>query len=269
MKIYSWNVNGLRAVFKKGSIQEFITKEKPDIVLLQEVKVKEDQLTEEQKMYEGYTQVYHSAQKAGYSGTAVWVHRQYASMIENQINTFSKYKDTEGRFVQIDLNNGITVISVYIPNGGKSDEHYVQKIDFIKKLGEHAKRLIKTKRMVVIGGDFNIAHSALDLAEPEKYEGHTHFNHTVRTLLTDYMGNDLVDTYRSRNVNKEGAYTYWDNFDFSLPKGTKPREVNRGWRIDYLFADTELNKKITQAHIHADIFGSDHCPISVTINLKK
>ena len=246
MKIYSWNVNGLRAVHNKGALASFIKKENPCVLLLQEIKAKEEQLPEG-LFTDTYTQFYNSAEKAGYSGVAVWVHKREKKILKDFSKGMPRWKDGEGRVARCDFSNGLTIIGVYVPNGGKSEKAYKEKLEFFKLLAAHAKKLQKDGRKVVITGDFNVARSELDLAEPEKHKDHTHFNDEVRAAMEKLTEAGLVDTYRTRNQDKEGAYTYWDNFSFSLPRGTKPRDVNKGWRLDYILTDPATDKKIKSA----------------------
>ncbi|MCY4577075.1 MAG: exodeoxyribonuclease III [Candidatus Kaiserbacteria bacterium] len=264
MKVYSWNVNGLRAVHNKGALARFIKKEDPDVLLFQEIKVKEEQLPEALPD-PNYTHFYHSAEKAGYSGTAIWVHSRNKKIMRDFSKGMPNWKDTEGRVAQCEFAGKKIVITVYVPNGGKSEEAYQEKLQFLTTLANYVKKLQKDGYRVIVGGDFNVARSEFDLAKPEKHRGHTHFNDEVRSHMEKLIVAGLMDTYRSRNPNQEGAYTYWDNFSFSLPRGTKPRDVNEGWRLDYLLVDPSTDKKITSAAIHQNIFGSDHCPISIVL----
>lgn len=263
MKIYSWNVNGIRAVEKKGALETFLKQEDPDILLIQEIKAKEEQL-DETLTDDSFLRRYHSAEKPGYAGTAIFVHPRLKDQFVSFSTGMPDWDDSEGRIAQCTLSSARVVLTVYVPNGGKSDEAYQEKLAFLTALASYAEHLQKEGNRVVIAGDFNVARSELDLAEPEKHQDHTHFNTEVRAHLEQLTKAGLIDTYRSRNPEKAGAYSYWDNFSFSLPRGTKPRDVNLGWRLDYVFADKTLDASITDASIHQNIFGSDHCPVSIT-----
>ena len=264
MKIYSWNVNGIRAVHNKGALAQFIQKENPDIILFQEIKAKEEQLPEDLQD-PAYTPFYNPAEKAGYAGVAIWIHTRNKKIIKDFSKGMPKWNDTEGRIAQCELTDKKIIITVYVPNGGKSEEAYQEKLQFLTTLATYAKKLQKEGYQVIIGGDFNVARSELDLAKPEKNRDHTHFNSEVRACMEKLIEAELIDTYRTRNPDEEGAYTYWDNFSFSLPRGTRPRDVNEGWRLDYLLTDPTTDQKIQQAKIHQTIFGSDHCPISISL----
>lgn len=264
MKIYSWNVNGIRAVHKKGALDTFLKKEDPDILLIQEIKAKEDQLPED-LTNETYIRCYNPAEKAGYSGVAVWVHPRNRNTVRGFSKGMPEWKDGEGRVIQCELTDGTVVITVYVPNGGKSEEAYREKLEFFTLLAAYAEKLRKDNRHVIVAGDFNVARDELDLAEPEKYRNHTHFNDEVRAHMEKLTKAGLTDTYRTRHPDEEGAYSYWDNFSFSLPRGTKPRDVNIGWRLDYIMVDAKTNKGIKEVCIHQNIFGSDHCPVSIKL----
>ncbi|MDE0243217.1 MAG: exodeoxyribonuclease III [Candidatus Kaiserbacteria bacterium] len=264
MKIYSWNVNGIRAVQRKGALEACIRQENPDILLIQETKAKEEQLDTE-LTDDSFFRTYHSAEKPGYAGTAIFVHPRHKERVVSFSTGMPNWNDTEGRVAQCTLSDNLVVITVYVPNGGKSDAAYQEKLTFLTTLAAYAESLQKDGSRVVIAGDFNVARSELDLAEPEKHREHTHFNEEVRAHMEQLTQANLVDTYRSRNPDQAGAYSYWDNFSFSLPKGTKPRDVNLGWRLDYIFADKTLDASVANAAIHQDIFGSDHCPVSITL----
>lgn len=261
MRVYSWNVNGLRAVHTKGALETFIQKENPDVVLFQEIKVKEEQLPDTLPTAE-YTTFYNPAEKPGYSGVAIWVHNRNHKIFKEFKKGMPRWKDGEGRVAQCFFTNGLVVISVYVPNGGKSPEAYQEKLSFFKLLASYAKALQGKGHRVAICGDFNVARSELDLAEPEKHRDHTHFNDEIRAHMEKLAGVGLVDSYRIRYPDEEGAYSYWDNFSFSLPRGTTPRSVNKGWRLDYCMVDEQLDKKIQAVNIHQKILGSDHCPVS-------
>lgn len=273
--IYSWNVNGLRAVERKKALQEFITKHSPDILLLQEIKGKVEQFSEYLTDTDTYEKHYHSAEKAGYSGVAVWVRQDIKDTLGDTVEIvgmppIKEWNDSEGRVLRVDFQNSkLTVLSIYIPNGGKSDEAFIYKLNFFKLLGEYLDTMKKEGRIFVLGGDFNVAHKEIDLEEPEKHKNNVGFREEIREKLDTFIKNKkLIDTYRHFYKDKKGAYTYWDNFDFSLPRGTTPRFINRGWRLDYLFMENSHLSQLKSADIKSDILGSDHCPVSIEIELE-
>ena len=263
MKVFSWNVNGLRAVYKKGALDSFLDLYKPDVLLIQEIKGKEEQFVDEGiSSIKNYKMFFNPAEKPGYSGVAVFVNTKHKDVLFEK--GMPGYKDGEGRVVTVLLKD-LACVGVYVPNGGKSDEAYAEKLGFYSLLAKYADKLNK-ERSVIIAGDFNVARSELDLAEPEKHLNHTHFCPEVRDAAEEMTRSGFVDTFRTRYPDKKEAYSYWDNFSFSLPRGTKPRDINKGWRLDYIFADAVLNKKIKDSYIHTDVMGSDHCPVSVHIS---
>ena len=258
MKIYSWNVNGLRAVERKGNLDDFIKTHNPDILLLQEIKGKPEVFSEHLTENETYTQHYHPAQKAGYSGVGIWTKKTLGNF---EVSRGMKgWRDTEGRVITIMSEKYPSIVSTYVPNGGKSPEAHKDKLSFYPALRNHLKQL----KNFVIGGDFNCAYTELDLAEPERHKNTIGFLPEEKEQLGKFFTDGFIDTFRSRHPNK-AQYSYWDNFDFKY-MGKKPRDINIGWRIDYIMADKNTDKKIKSALIHDDIFGSDHCPVSVTIN---
>lgn len=264
VKIYSWNVNGLRAVSRKGALADFLGKESPDVLLLQEIKMKEDQAPEDLPD-DDFETFYNSPEKPGYSGVAIWVNKKHASSVQKYEKGMPGWKDGEGRVAQCFLDGELVVISVYVPNGGKSDAAYAEKLEFFTLLAAYATKLQEEGYRIAVCGDFNVARSELDLSNPEKHRNHTHFNDEVRSHMEKLTQAGLVDSYRMRNPGEEGAFSYWDNFSFSLPRGTKPRDVNMGWRLDYCMVDERTNAAIAETHIHQNIYGSDHCPVSFSL----
>ena len=265
MKIYSWNVNGLRAVLRKGALEEFLSKHSPDVILFQEIKGKIEVLPDEVKGDDDkFLRHYFPAEKAGYSGVSIWVSSKLKKHNPKFSNFSAGVNDDEGRIAQVIFDDlGLTIFSVYVPNGGKSDQAFQDKILFFD---EYKKKLSKYKDMnVVIGGDMNVAKEEIDVERYDRFSEHTNFCKEIRDKFSNFISTDLSDRFREENPTLKGAYTYWDNFDFSLPRGVKPREVNRGWRLDYLLVDKKIKSKNPQ--IHNDVYGSDHCPISIDIVL--
>ena len=263
MKVSSWNVNGIRSILKKGNLATYLEQEKPDVLLLQEVRALEEQIHDEMAnnphpIFKEYTMLYHPAEKKGYSGVAVWTHNTHTP--QNVQRGIPNFTDSEGRAIAVCLNEKTIFFSLYIPNGGKSEEAFQHKLNFMEALTTHTKTCIAEGYEVILGGDFNIAHHAIDIAQPEKHEESKQFSEKLTTILDALIAEGVVDTFRETHP-KEAVYSYWDNFDFSLPRGTKPREVNRGWRIDYIFATKGIYKAKKQAEIHTQVYGSDHCPV--------
>ena len=250
MKIVSWNVNGIRAIYKKGFLDWF-KKEDADIVCLQETKADKDQFPKDLVEMPGYNFYFSSGVRKGYSGTAVWSRQKpldVAYGIENE-----KF-DNEGRIVRLDFKN-FTLFNIYFPNGGASEERLKYKLDFydyfIKYLGKFK------NKTVFICGDYNTAHFPIDLARPKENENHSGFMPIERKRLDDLVAAGFIDTFRHFNKDP-GNYSWWDY-------KTNARDRNVGWRIDYFFVSNSAAAKLKSAKIHPQVQGSDHCPVSVEI----
>jgi exodeoxyribonuclease-3 len=263
MKIISWNVNGIRAVHKKGFFVPFIEKYKPDILCLQETKAEQHQNEVDLKGYEEY---WNSATKKGYSGTAIFTKEKPFNVIlnfpENIVKKYElkdKYGDpnTEGRIVAAEFKN-FYVISVYTPNA-KDDLSRIplRHKNWDPAFLEYVKMLEKTKP-VIFCGDLNVAHTADDLANPKPNEGKKGFTAEEREGIDNIIKSGLIDTFRMF-VKGNGHYTWWSHFANS-------RARNVGWRIDYFFVSKKLEKKIKKALILPDVMGSDHCPILLELD---
>lgn len=265
LKIYSWNVNGIRAVIRKGALQEFIAQHQPDILALQETKAQPGQAEIDLPAYEEY---WNSAHKAGYSGTAIFSKIKPLQVINGFPDNFAKkYKfidsetrdsANEGRVIAAEFDK-FWLVTVYTPNA-KDD------LSRIALRHEHwdpaflayVKQLEKTKP-VIFCGDLNVAHTPEDLARPKENEGKKGYTEQEREGLQNYLDAGFVDTFRLFTKGN-GHYTWWTHW-------ANARARNVGWRIDYFLASKSLRPKIKQAQIHADVMGSDHCPISLTLDV--
>lgn len=255
MKIVSWNVNGIRAVEKRGDLRPVFSLLKPDILLLQETKAREEQVPDSARFVEGYTSYWNASEaRAGYSGVALYS-KEKPLRIEYGIGV-PKY-DQEGRVVTAYYEN-LVVSGVYFPNGGQGPERLAYKLAFYEAYLAYINTIEKEHGRVVWGGDVNTAHEPIDLARPKENEKNTGFLPEERAWLDEVTAAGWVDTFRHQYPEKAGAYTYWD-------LKTRARERNVGWRIDYLFVSPALQSAIQKATIHANIVGSDHCPLSVDI----
>jgi len=266
LKIYSWNVNGIRAVHKKGLWEPFLAKEKPDILLLQEIKAKPEQI--EDIPINGYEAVWYSAEKPGYSGTAL-LSKQPVLQVVNGFpqDIIDKYKVTgdtygdpnqEGRVIAGEFDK-FWVVGVYTPNA-KDD---LSRVPLRHKHWDPAflayiKQLEKSKP-VVFCGDLNVAHTPDDLANDKANIGKKGFTDEERAGFQAFVDAGFVDTFRLFKQGK-GYYSWWSHF-------ARARERNVGWRIDYFLVSSALRGKVKAADIHAQIMGSDHCPVSVTLDL--
>ena len=265
MKIYSWNVNGIRAVINKGTFQSFIEQEKPDILCLQETKAKQGQAEIELPDYEEY---WNSADKAGYSGTAIFTKVKPHTVINGFIDGIAEkygladdsYGDPtkEGRVISAEFDD-FWLVTVYTPNSkGDLSRLRLRDEQWDPAFLEHIKELEKTKP-VIFCGDLNVAHSEDDLANPKPNVGKHGFTNEERQGFQNFLDAGLIDTFRLFTEGN-GHYTWWTHW-------ANARARNVGWRIDYFLASDSLKDRIKSASIHPDILGSDHCPVSINIDL--
>jgi len=254
MKIVSWNVNGLRSLANNNYWESFLNSAKPDIFCFQETKANPDQLSEEFLSPAGYSAFFSSCQiRKGYSGVALYSKIKPLSVINGMgIEEF----DQEGRFIGAEYED-FWLINAYFPNGGQGPERLDYKMRFYDAFLAFAEKLHKQKS-VIFCGDVNTAHEEIDLARPKENEGTTGFLPDERAWIDEVVAAGYVDSFRHLHPNTKDAYSYWDTF-------TRARDRNVGWRIDYFFVAQEFMNHIQKAEIHPDIYGSDHCPISVTL----
>lgn len=263
MKIYSWNVNGIRAVHKKGFFLPFIEKHRPDILCLQETKAEQGQSEVELPEYDEY---WHSAEKKGYSGTAIFtkiapeeVHYGLPDSIKKAFKLKDNYGDTtaEGRVTTLEFEN-FFVVSVYTPNAKDDLSRLPVREKWDVAFLTYMKQL-QAEKPVIFAGDLNVAHTELDLARPKENRGKKGFTDEERHGIDHMLEAGFLDTYRI--FNKGGsAYTWWSHF-------AQARERNVGWRIDYVMISDSLKPLLKKANVHNDVLGSDHCPVSIEINL--
>lgn len=262
IRLQSWNVNGFRSVRKKEDWQWFENKETTaDIVGIQETKAHEDQICEEDKHPLGRNSYWaNSIVKKGYSGVAVFTHLKPLNV---EIELPCPDYQGEGRIVHLEFPH-FHYFNGYFPNGGEELSKGVfkrvpYKMGFFDCFLNYAEELRKTKPIVVCG-DFNIAHKEIDLARPKDNIYNTGFLAEERAFLDKITSMGYIDTYRHIHGDKEGAYTWWSY-------KTRARERNIGWRIDYFFVSEELKPYIADAWIEDTVFGSDHCPVGLSLDL--
>lgn len=254
MKIVSWNVNGLRAIHKKGNWDEFLAKVQPDIFGLQETKSTPDQLPAEVRELPGFSSSFSSSEvKKGYSGVALYSKETPLSVIHGMGDTEF---DCEGRLVGAEFND-FWLLNVYFPNGGQGPHRLDFKMRYYDEFLSFCEKLRVTKP-VIFCGDVNTAHEEIDLARPKENQKTTGFLPSERAWIDEVQNTGYIDVFRYLHPNKAESYTYWDTI-------TRARDRNVGWRIDYFFVAQELLPRIKKAEIHTDIFGSDHCPVSITL----
>jgi exodeoxyribonuclease-3 len=257
MKIISWNVNGIRAVERKGELDTLINSESPDVLMLQETKASPEQLSKALTEHPDYLQFYHSAEKKGYSGTCIWVKRAYKSDASYSTG-MTGFKDTEGRISQIDI-GGLSILGVYFPNGGKSPEAWDGKLVFYDKFLKYTNKLRKSGRTVIWAGDVNCAHEEIDLARPKDNKKSIGFLPEERAWVSKVIKNKWVDVFRTLNPETV-VYSWWHLI-------SKSRARNVGWRIDYFFVDSDTLKNVTDITYLTEQMGSDHCPVRLEIKV--
>ncbi len=254
MKFVSWNVNGLRAVAKKGFL-EWLYSAGPDVLGLQEIKAEADQLPEEVRAPKGYYGYFSSCKiKKGYSGVALYS-KTKPDKVEYGIGI--KKFDDEGRII-IGHYGDLVLLNVYFPNGGGGPERLKYKFEFYDAFLVYIDKLRKKGKQVIFCGDVNTAHEEIDLARPKENEKNTGFLPEERAWIDELVNSGYVDSFRHFNPHKEGAYSYWD-------MKSAARERNVGWRIDYFFLAPELMTKLKSAGISPQVIGSDHCPVWIEL----
>lgn len=252
MRILSWNVNGVRAVLKKGFI-EWLEEEKPDVLCLQETKLQAEQIPEELISPLGYKTFWSHAVKKGYSGVATFVKVGNAEFRDGfGIEKF----DSEGRTIVADFGDFV-LINCYFPNGGMGPERVRYKLEFYSALLDFVNNLRDSGKHVIITGDFNTAHNEIDLANPDSNRKKSGFMDIEREWIDKYIEATLVDTFRELHPG-EVAYSWWDY-------RTRARERNAGWRIDYFMVDAPFMDRISSAFILPEVMGSDHCPVGIEV----
>src|SRR5215469_13174282 len=263
MKLYSWNVNGIRAVVKKGLLAPFIRKHRPDILCLQETKAERGQVEIDLPQYHEH---WHSARKKGYSGTAIFSKEKPLEIIDGFPRAFARrfrfadelQRDAaeEGRLITAEFPR-FFVVTVYTPNA-KDD------LSRLKLRFEHWDpaflaycRQLERRKPVIFCGDLNVAHTEKDLANPRPNRGKKGFTDEERRGFQNVLDAGFIDTFRLFKQGN-GYYTWWSQF-------TRARERNVGWRIDYVVVSKTLGASVQRAQIHSEVMGSDHCPVSITL----
>jgi exodeoxyribonuclease III len=272
VKLYSWNVNGIRAVIRKGNFQPFIEVHQPDILCLQETKAKEGQAKPD---LPGYLEYWHSADKAGYSGTAIFTRTEPMVVVNGFPDALATefgladdgYGDAnrEGRVLAAEFDR-FWLVSVYTPNSkgdlSRLDLRYKHWdpafLAYVKQLeaGELGSRAPKP---VIFCGDLNVAHQEIDLARPKENRRTHGFTDEERERFQDFLDHGFVDTFRHLHPDTTDAYTWWNLM-------SKARERNVGWRIDYFVVSQAMTPHLAEAAIYPEVLGSDHCPVSITLN---
>lgn len=254
MKLISWNVNGIRAVAKKG-LAAFLLAEKPDILCVQEVKISDSARAETEFDFANYTEYFNSAKRPGYSGTAILVKEGFKDFIEVKNGLGISKFDDEGRVQVVELKK-YYLVNIYFPNSNSELSRLDYKLEFNNELLKHLKKLEKTKP-VVVTGDYNVAHEEIDLARPKENVGSAGFTPQERAWMTKFINSGFIDSFRYLNGDKI-QYSWW-----SYRGGARERNV--GWRIDYFCVSDKLKKHLKKAYILDKITGSDHAPVGLEI----
>lgn len=254
IRLLSWNVNGIRAVQRKGSFMPIFEKN-PDILCIQETKAHADQLDKDLLEIGEYRSYFVSAEKRGYSGVAI-----YTRMEPNEIRTgFGEERfDREGRILIADF-DAFTLFNIYYPNGKASKERLQYKLDFYDAFLDVVEGVRKQGHNIVICGDVNTAHKEIDLARPKENEGTSGFLPVEREWMDKFIAHGYVDTLREFN-DQPDQYSWWDY-------KTRARERNIGWRIDYFYINDEFRTALKDAYILPEYLGSDHCPVGIDLEI--
>ena len=255
MKLISWNVNGLRAAVNKG-FADFFEKENADIFCIQETKMQEDQLDENiRKIFKEYNSYWNSAEKKGYSGTAIFTKNKpmnvtYGIGIEEH--------DKEGRVITLEIEN-FFMVNCYTPNAKRELERLDYRMIWEDEFRKYLLKLNESKP-VVMCGDLNVAHEEIDLKNPKTNRRNAGFTDEERGKMTELLNAGFTDTFRYLYPDKPDMYTWW-SYMF------KAREKNVGWRIDYFIVSKSIENKIKEAYIYSEIMGSDHCPVGIDLDI--
>jgi exodeoxyribonuclease-3 len=265
MKIYSWNMNGIRAVHKKGLFEPFLAEHQPDILCIQETKANHDQIDLD---FPDYEEFWNSAERKGYSGTAIFTKHSPLEVVNGlPEDTKAKYQlvdtygDTtkEGRVMVAEF-EPFYVSTVYTPNAKDDLSRIPMRQQWDPAYLEYMDRL-QQQKPVIFCGDFNVAHEEIDLARPKENRGNKGFTDEERAGIDAMLAKGFVDTLRHFHPNERDLYTWWSHFGGA-------RERNIGWRIDYVMASKDLVPLIKNARIHPNIMGSDHCPVSIELSIE-
>ena len=249
MKLVSWNVNGLRACAGKGFEQAFLSLD-ADFFCLQETKMQEGQLD---LQFPGYTSYWNYAEKKGYSGTAIYTRHQPLSV---SYGIGIEQHDHEGRVITLEMTD-FYLVCVYTPNSQDGLKRLDYRMTWEDDFQNYVKQLDKSKP-VIICGDLNVAHEEIDLKNPKTNRKNAGFTDEERQKMTQFLSAGFTDTFRFFHPDTTDIYSWW-SYRF------RAREKNAGWRIDYFITSQRLNSRLKEANIHTDIYGSDHCPVSLVM----
>lgn len=256
MKLISWNVNGLRASVNKG-FKEFFEEIQADVFCIQETKMQVEQLNIIiESIFQGYHQYWNSAEKKGYSGTAIFTKKEPISV---KYGLGIEEHDKEGRLITLEYDN-FYIVNCYTPNSKRELERLPYRMIWEDEVRKYLISLDKIKP-VIYCGDLNVAHKEIDLKNDKANIGNSGFTYEERDKMTELLKSGFIDTFRYKYPEKDDAYTWWSYMG-------RAREKNIGWRIDYFIISNRIKEKMEDAKIHSNILGSDHCPVELDIDLK-
>lgn len=251
MKITTWNVNGLRAVMGKG-FRDWAKRDAADILCLQEIKARPEQLADEMRELPGYTSFWNPAQRPGYSGVASYVK---SPLHKIQFGLGVEEFDAEGRVIRMSLSDDLVLYNIYFPNGQRGHDRVQFKLAFYETLLSQCNLLHADGKKIIITGDFNTAHQEIDLANPKSNANTSGFLPEERAWIDTYLSNGFTDIYRQLYPDRI-EYTWWTFI-------TRARERNVGWRLDYFLMSDAFVPRVKDVVIQSDVHGSDHCPVSL------
>ncbi|WP_226666469.1 exodeoxyribonuclease III [Metabacillus litoralis] len=251
MKLVSWNVNGIRACVRKGFL-DYFNKVNADIFCIQESKLQEGQITLE---LDSYHQYWNYAERKGYSGTAVFTKRKPLSV---SYGLGEKDDEAEGRIITLEYED-FYFVTVYTPNSKRDLARLDYRLEWEDEIRDYLITL-ETRKPVILCGDLNVAHNEIDLKNPKSNKGNSGFTEEERSKMSQLLESGFVDSFRHVYPDKGDCFTWWSYM-------SKVRERNIGWRIDYFIVSNQLANHISDAQIHSDVLGSDHCPILLEIDL--
>lgn len=252
MKITTWNINGIRAAMGKN-ILDWVSSYQPDVLCLQEIKAKEDQIELDAIKAIGYEAIFNPAERPGYSGTATLFKQNPPEVIKGLGKDIF---DDEGRVIRT-LYPDFELFNIYFPNGGRDNNRVPYKLDFYAYLLEMCDQMQKDGKQIIITGDFNTAHNEIDLKNPKANEKNTGFLPEERVWIDRYLEHGFIDAYRSLYPAEE-SYTWW-TYRFSA------RQKNIGWRLDYFLVTKGIMERTKDVVIHSEVMGSDHCPVTIIL----
>lgn len=254
MRIITWNVNGLRAILAKGS-WEWMQAQSADVICLQEIKSKPEQLPETSKNFYGmYQAIWNPATRPGYSGVATFSRQPIQ---EYQLGFDNERFDTEGRVIQT-KHQGVHLFNIYFPNGQRDQGRLDYKLDFYSHLLKLCDRLHSQGEEMILCGDFNTAHQEIDLRNPKSNQNTSGFMPVERAWIDQYLEHQFIDIFRVLYPQKE-QYTWWTYI-------SNARQRNVGWRLDYFLVSQSLAARVKDVVIHDEVMGSDHCPVSLWLD---